>query len=151
MNGGLTSFEQYCTHGVFDLDKDILRRWGGLVQYVREKGGPGAVHAVNAMKSTRICSVWKFTVASSGRRLWEPECVCFIVPNGSKYGKFRRTQSKIYMHTSSIHVTLQLDHAYEQYPCHSAACLEPRPSSLRSECSTFVKRAWENCRPSWKL
>ena len=31
------------------------------------------------------------------------------------------------------------------------ASLEPRPSSLRSECSTFVKRAWENCRPSWKL
>ena len=29
--------------------------------------------------------------------------------------------------------------------------LEPRPSALRSECSTFVKRAWENCRPSWKL
>ena len=30
----------------------------------------------------------------------------------------------------------------------SMSSLEPRPSSLRSECSTFVKRAWENCQPS---
>ena len=56
----------------------------------------------------------------------------------------------LYMYVTGYCCRLHCCRGYRLH-CYTFNChfsLEPRPSSLRSECSTFVKRAWENCRPS---